>query len=609
MTSPVNEQDDDDIYGGVEVGKYKRPQNLQSKFESFRERVQDGGKEFLGQGAKNFTAGLLGSYGDLASLARVNGKEGQINPGEKAQYNLESDILDKMNKPGYKPSASEIYALSGDDDLAPRYSRLPQTGEVKEFIEDVGGPGSPIYPEGEWAARTGQIYGNSVAFGQLRPEPAIAAGSAGHVAKALGAGPIGQMVAEIGALVISQGKGANPLTSTNPAIKGRIDYLRSRGYTDQEITLAINASKSGSNQVKNAKATSASEKAFEETLGKSERLMADILEDAFPGVGKGAEHIQQVASEAYGKIAESAKNITITNHDKFRDAAQTVIKQLENTLGENTQAAPFIKKLKDAYNATIKKTKNTVTLLDSYGNPIEKVQKNAPESISAETYMNFYKELNAMGEWSDPKNAERLINHVKDSIKSTFRNAGPEGKKLALEFEEVNRGIQRGYQAKAATDLIEKVTTVEGIKWDQMLKLFDKQKNWDVFEKALGRTQTKNLRQIAKVGKEVGDFRDSLGKMQQGGKLSGWVKTAKGAGFLYAITNGHYKTAAGLVGQAVSNAAFSRLQTRLLTDPKFQNITLRTLDSIKSASPAALQRASNAFREVAMEEGIDVDSF
>ncbi len=583
MSMPIEQKDDDEIYGGLEVGEYQRPKSIQSKFDAFKERALEGGKEVVGQIAKNVTAGALGGYGDLASLIGINPAEGYITPGEKARYESESNILEKMQKPGYKPSFTDLYGLSSDDDIAPQLSRLPQTGEIKEKIEDLGGPGSPIFPEGEVAQRASQIYGNGLAFGMVNPVPALAGGTAGETAKFLGAGPIGQTVAEIAAMLATQGR-SNPLTSTNPAIRSRIESLRKAGYNDQDITLAINAAKSGSNRVKGAKATSASENAFEGTLAKSEGLFQDVLSDVFPGIEKGVPHLHQVARDAYGQVARGARNLRIKDPSRFQKTADNVVKRLKNTLGENTEAAPFIKRIEDAATA-------------AHGNP------------TADTFINFYQELNEMGKWVDPKNRERLITHVKDGIKSTFRNAGPEGKQLANQFEEVNRGVQRAYQAEAVTDLLGQAFTVEGIDWNKTLKLFDKQKNWDVLEKGLGHTQTQNLRQIAKVGKDVGDFRKSLGTLQKGGKLSGWINTAKGAGFVYALANGHYKSAALLAGGHLSKEAYSRLQTRLLTDPKFQNVFLRTLNAIKTSSPQALQRSSNALRDIAQEEGIDVDSF
>jgi hypothetical protein len=583
MTIPTDEIDNDDIYGGVPVGEYERPKHLKNKFQKLKTHFLESAKEAVGQTVKGVTAGSLGAYGDIANLFGVNPPEEYITPGEQAKYTSESDILEKMQKPGYKPSYNDIYGLSHEEDIAPQFSRLPQTQELKNNIEDIGGPGSPLTTAGEFADRASTIYGQNLAFKFKNPKPAIAAGAAGQTAKELGGGPLVQATAEIAAILATQGK-SNPLNSKDPVIQARVNALRNLGYTDKEITIAVNAHKAGSNQVKKAKATEASEQAFNETLGKSEALFGEILSDVFPGIEHGVEHIHQVARDAYGQVARSGRNVTITNPTRFQRTVNNVIGRLRNTLGENPEAAPFIERLEGAAAAMA-------------------------ENPNAERMINFYQELNRLGKWVDPKYRERLITHVKNGIKSTFRNSGPEGRQLAERFEEVNHGVQRAYQAEAVNNLLSQAATVEGIDWNKMLKLFDKRKNWDILEEGLGHTQTSNLREIAKVAKDTGDFQKSLGSLQKGGKLSGWVNTAKGAGFIYAIANGHYKTAALIAGSHISKEALSRLQTRLLTDPKFQNIIIRTFDAVKKGSPQSLQKAANSFQQIAEDEGIDLDSF
>ena len=555
--------------------------------ESFRDRVRRGYKDVAQQSAVGGTSGLLGSYGNIADLIGVNPEQGYINPGEKTQYGLESDILNKMKQPGYKPSVSDIYALS-DEDITPRFSRLPTSKDISQTIEELGGPGESTTPEGSVARRASEIYGGGLSLGVGGVVPALAAGGAGEATKALGGGPLAQAAAEIVTMLATQGRSASSaLTSNNPAVKAEIDALRKLGYADKDITLAINAQKAGSNRVKGAKATSASEKAFEETLGKSEGLFNEVLESSFPGYEKGTEHLHQVASDAYGQVARDSKNVVIHNPTRFKNTIHNVTTRLKNTLGKNPEAEPFIKRLEEAYDVV------------AHGNH------------TGDSYINFYKELNKIGKWMNPKEKEILITHVKNGIKSSFRNSGAEGKVLADKFEQVNKGIQKAYQAEEVSDLISKSSTAEGIDWKKMLKSFDKQKTWDILETGLGKEQAKNLHKISKVGKDVGDFSKALGSKASGKVLDKSSTAIRNLSILWSIWSHNPKYAtlgiAAKVGATGANAAYRRLQTRLLTDPKFQNIALRAMEAAKSGSDRALIRASQDFEKIAEEEGFDLN--
>lgn len=562
----------------------ERFQTSEEPQEGFRERVRRGIKDVSQQSAVGTTTGLLGSYGNIAQLFGVNPEAGYVAPGEKAQYGREFDILEKMKQPGYKPSASDIYALS-EDEAMPRASRLPTSQDVSTLIEELGGPGEATTPEGKVFRRGSEIYGGGLSFGVGGAVPALVGGAAGESAEALGGGPITQAVAEIVGILATQGRSAaSALTSRDPIIQARIQALRNTGYADKDIVLAINAQKAGSNRVKGAKATSASEKAFEETVAKSEGLFNDVLESAFPGYEKGTDYLHKAASDAYGQVASNGKNITITNANRFQRTVDNVVNQLRNTLGKNPNSETFITRIEDAASA-------------------------AHSRPSAETFINFYKELNSMGKWVDPKNRERLISHVKNGIKSTFRNSGPEGKRLAEQFEEVNRGIQRAYQAEPVSDLIAKSSTAEGIDWKKMLKSFDKPKTWDILEEGLGKQQAKNLHQISKVAKDVGDFQKALGSRASKKLFENGSTTVSLMGLAWSLWshNPKYATLAigGKVASSAAKTAYKRLQTRLLTDPKFQNISLKMMKAVKNDHPRALLRSLQDFQKMAEEEELE----
>jgi hypothetical protein len=126
--------DYDALYGGmdVDVGNVPKSKELEN---SYAEIFKDIGK----QGAKELLIGAGGAYGDLLDLLGLQPKEEL--PGKQARNKAEFEILEKMQQPGYKPSFSDIYMLSGDDDIAPDYSRLPSSEDLRGFNEMVGGPG------------------------------------------------------------------------------------------------------------------------------------------------------------------------------------------------------------------------------------------------------------------------------------------------------------------------------------------------------------------------------------------------------------------------------------------------------------------------------------
>ena len=137
----------------------------------------------------------MGTYGDILDLLGLQSNE--ILPGEKASYEVESQILDKMNQPGYKPSASDFYALSGDDDIAPRFSRLPSSQDVEKLGGQLGLVSEPKTAAGRYAKRIGRIGGGGASLGSGAIVAPIAAGAAGQTAEELGLPPWVQAVFEI----------------------------------------------------------------------------------------------------------------------------------------------------------------------------------------------------------------------------------------------------------------------------------------------------------------------------------------------------------------------------------------------------------------------------
>ena len=239
-------------------------------------------KQALIGGAK----GLLGTYGDVLDLLGAQSPK-QL-PGEEAVRKREFEVLEKMKQPGYKPSFLDILSLSDDDDIAPRYSRLPSSESIGELFEDLGiDPEAQTVP-GKFAGRIGEAIGSGASLG-------AGAGALGTLG--LGAG-VGAGVEE---LTDSPTKGAvaELLTSLGiPSLRGKLAPVskkskelvsagRKAGLTEKEITPLIQKKKKLASFGKIAKKGGKTQKTF--------------------------QHINEKLGDAYDNIIKAITQISVTN--------------------------------------------------------------------------------------------------------------------------------------------------------------------------------------------------------------------------------------------------------------------------------------------------------
>lgn len=563
--------DYDSVYGGLDVDtQYQKSPQLQN---SYAEILGDVAKQF----SKETLIGAGGTWGDLVELAGAR----QEQPLREAEKNYEDfATLEKMADPDYKPSIYDIASLQDDSDGPPAI-RLPTTQGLSELSDAIGGPGAPKTTAGKYAGRSGRLFGAGLAAGQVNPVPAVAAGVAGQAAEEEGYGPLAQAAVEIATLIATGGKGGRPVSSTKDEIAAKINQMRQLGYTEEEITLAINSASKGKAGGVKATKGSATEEAFENFATKSDQLVNDILVQEIPGIEQGIQNVHKMASDAYGLVADSAKSLTITDSKPFLKAAKNVVDHLQNTLGSNPEASAFIKRISEA-------------------------AMDATQYPSADKFINFYKELNSMGKWIGKSERDMLITKVKDGIKDTFKGEGKKGRQLAEDFERVNKGIQKAYKAQDASELIQKVTTQDGIDYKKFKNLFDKPENIKIFEDALGKTQTKNLNFIAKTGKEIKDF-DKAWKAVNPFQLGTAADIGRGALGSYYLYKGDWEGLSKVAATKIGAAGIRKLAEKSLTDPKFQNLLIKGLNSIKNGSTKTFASANEAMKKYLLEEGIDID--
>lgn len=525
-------------------------------------------KDYAKQAVKETLIGVGGTWGDLAELAGIN----KQSPSSKSQNARDFETLGRMQEPGYEPSFSDFYSL-GDEDYISSF-KLPTTKDLEGVNDFIGGPGEPETPAGKYGKRQGRLYGGGLAFGQVNPVSAIAAGTVGQVVEDVGGGPLLQAASEIATLLLTQGKSGNLVSSTKKEVADKINKLRSLGYSEQDITLAINSASKGRKVGVKASKGSATEQAFEDFAERSNDMVSDILTAEIPGIERGIANVHQMASDAYGQVAREASQLVIRDSTPFINSATNVVREVRRNLGRNPEAETFLNRLHDA-------------VVASTQNP------------TAENFMNFYKELNKAGNWMSRNQKDRLLTQVKNGIKDTFRSEGPQGRQLATRFEEANAGIRKAYQAEEVHDLIQKTATQEGINFNKLNKLFDKPDNVHLFEDVLGPRQTENLHQIAKTGKEVKDF-DKAWKTATSG-----LDLSKTAGY-YSLFKGDMTSFAAYVGSKIGISAVRKISEKMLVDPKYQNILIKGLHAIKNESPRSFRAAKDELDKYLKEQGIDL---
>ncbi len=562
--------DYDALYGGLDVDSTPPPKTTEMQ-DSYRKIFGDVAKQY----AKETLIGVGGTWGDLAELAGASQEQPK---SEKTKNLAEHETISKINEPGYKPSIYDLASLSDDNDFP--VGRLPTSKSLGQLNESLGGPGEPETTAGKYAARAGKLTGAGLASGQLNPLPAIAAGVAGQVVEESGGGPLAQAATEIVTLLLTQGKSGRLQSSAKKEVQDKINNLRQLGYSEEDITLAINAANKGGKKAKIASKGSNTEQAFEDFVEHSDQIIGDILSSEIPGIEQGTKHVHQLASDAYGAVSQQAANLVITDSRPFLDASKKVVDQLQKTLGSNPEAQAFIKRISDA-------------------------AMHSTQYPTAESFMNFYKELNSMGNWLGRSQKDRLISQVKEGIKDTFRSEGKAGRDLANKFEEVNAGIRKAYQAEEVHNLIQKTATQDGIDYKKLYKVFDKPENVQLMEDVLGATQTNNVRMIAKTGKEIKDF-DKAWKATNNFRLGTALDVGRATVGSYYLYQQDWEGLAKVAATKVGSAAVKKLAEKSLTDPKFQNLIIKGLHAIKNASSKAFKSVDEAMKKYLDEEGIDI---
>jgi len=395
----------------------------------------------------------------------------------------------------------------------------------------------------------GKLGGGGLALGGGGILSPIVAGAAGQTLEQMGAPPWAQAAAEIIATLKLAPKSNVPITSKSKEVEKVLADLRKAGYSEKDLTLAKSALEERKLLKKYASLTPEAENSIQQGVKNSESLLKEQIKKGLPGYAEGGlPYLEKQASNVYQKMEELASVIPIKNKEPVKKAIENAISYLEKypLLDEQKK---FIEFMKDG-----------LTKLD--------------KANSAEFFTGFYRNLGKAGNWGDPKQKEHLLGLVKQGIKDTFSESGPQAAKFGKYFEETNEAWKKWLNARDLMQTIEKAQTVEGTNFKKLASILNDSQNHELAKKVLGPEPLSNIKSITKGAEAI----QSL--IKQIPKNNDTVQSIKILEGLRALITGDYKT----LGAIITFDAAKRLSTKLLIDPNAQNIMKKIITASKNNS-------------------------
>lgn len=546
-----------------------KPQEVLSYFNSPKKEEIAGGdyiEDVAKQGAQGLGIGAIGTYGDILDLFGLQSKE--TLPGEQAKTGREFEVLEKMQQ-GQKPSFSDISELS-EDDVLPRYSRLPSSQEVETLGKKTGLVSEPKTFAGRYAKRIGKLGGSTLATGGTSIKSPIAAGLAGQTIEEAGGPPWMQAAAEIIATIKTTPNQPRNITSKTPEVEEVIKNLRKSGYSEKDITLAKSALEERKILKKYSSLTPEAENAIQTGVKNSEKLLEEQVKKGLPGYAEGGlSYLEKQASNVYQTMEDLASSIPVKNTEPIKKAIQNSIDYLEKypLLKEQKE---FIEFLKDGLN----KSSNANT---------------------AEFFTGFYRNLGRAGNWGNPKQKEHLLGIVKKGIKETFDQSGPEAAKFGKYFEKTNEAWKKWLNAKDLMETFEKSQTVNGVDFKKLASSLNDPDTYNLAKKVLGPEQVKNIDSINKGAQAIENLMKQIPKTDKG------IQSLKLIGAIGSLFSGNKAPLATII----SMEGVKRLSTQLLINPEKQNIMKKLIIAARNNSP---QQAAILAQELLKDEESKKDS-
>lgn len=362
----------------------KNEQKKEDKF-GFIDTIRDIGQQV----ASKVASGAIGSYGNILDAFGLQvSEENQVLPGKKEVYDIQGEILDKINR-GETPSFSELMMLS-DDDVLGDFTRLPTSKEAQRGIKNITGIDEGKTTAGRIAGRGAEFVGEGLATG----------GGAKALASLAGAGLAGQGVRESGgpeslATAVEIGGSLAPslvskkLIPTGKGAKDIVEAGRKVGLSESQIAPLIQS------EGKTAVISKVARKGT-----KTKKLFSSIKESL---------------GDSYNTIKSSPQaNVKIPNQQQIN--LRKEFGEIRNQLSKTLSPSPD----KEAAIKYIEKSLETLRDVD----------------VTPEYLINFWQDINKSVKWNSISGGKKALTALKDPISNTLKKVSP---KLAEDFELTNK--------------------------------------------------------------------------------------------------------------------------------------------------------------------------
>lgn len=343
------------------------------------------------QAAIGTAKGALGTAGNLLDL--IGAQATEILPGEKTHYDIQFEILEKMQQPGYKPSLAELSYLT-DDDVAPRYSRVPSAKDVEQLIGMLGVDTEPQTGAGRYAGRAGEAIGSGLALGAGPGALAALGGGAlaGQAVEEATDSPVAGAVTEI---ITSLGPAAlrGRLAPVSKQAKELVKAGRKVGLSEKEITPLIQRRRKLATLGKIARKGSKTQKTFaqiENKLGDSYQTLKEAASDLPP--------------------------LSLSQNEKLLTGLGQINTELRTTLKAAPDKEAAIKFVQEA---------------------MENVRN---RGANPDELIGFWQDINQAVNWNAIKGGRKSLAALKKPISQALRESSP---RLYEEFEQTNRLYSR----------------------------------------------------------------------------------------------------------------------------------------------------------------------
>lgn len=395
-------QEEDNI-NTLQKAALNRQKEQEKKF-TIGQQLKDVGEQVFTKGV----SGAIGSYGNiLEAFGLQSPEERSILPGQREVYNIQSDILEKINR-GERPSFSDLYLLS-DDDIAPTYSRLPTSKEIENLLESATGIGEGKTPAGRISGRGAKFFGEGVTLPGGGLKSLFGLGASGVAGQSIRESEGSETLAtgiEIGGPILQSLTSGKLFPKTKEG-KELLSGGKKIGLTEKQLTPLLQSENKTAILSKFARKGTKSKKLFnsiKETLGETYSNLKKL-------------------PQAQNKLPNAEQIGLRKNFNSIRN-------ELSKTLAPSPDKEAALNYIENALE----------TLRDT--------------NISPEYLINFWQDINKSVRWNSIQGGKKALSQLKEPILSTLKKVSPE---IAGDFEITNKLYSKYAQVakKLKPDLVD----------------------------------------------------------------------------------------------------------------------------------------------------------